>query len=351
MIASVPGNVGVESIVAAGIAQKTDLPDVRKIDIAHIVDTGNVRKTYTDIEELAASINEYGLLQPISVKALAPDDQGLPRYELVAGFRRWKAFQLLHEQRKGFALIDVILVTGDKLTLQLVENLQRADLTAQEREQGIALMCESGVPKGDVAKLLSKSMSFVSRNIGAHEIRQVLDDAGINTSDIDTTIIYALHKIAGDKDVLRDAARQLIASGGTKAVAERIVSQYGAAQKILTETAEVETYEESLPSVSEAEKSIEEVDGNPAFEVEEEPSLVAAKETRLSREKSAVREPKSIEDDFPETFPERLVRFDEVAEAILDYIREVELRHMEATNRAMAGKEILTLLRKRLCND
>ena len=105
MIAPVSGNIGADSIAAAGIAKKNDLPDVRKIDIAHIVDTGNVRKTYTDIDELAASIKEYGLLQPISVKALASDDQGLPRYELVAGFRRWKAFRLLHDQNKGFAMI------------------------------------------------------------------------------------------------------------------------------------------------------------------------------------------------------------------------------------------------------
>ena len=356
MIAPVSGNIGADSIAAAGIAKKNDLPDVRKIDIAHIVDTGNVRKTYTDIDELAASIEEYGLLQPISVKALASDDQGLPRYELVAGFRRWKAFRLLHDQNKGFAMIDAILITGDKLVLQLVENLQRSDLTAREREEGIALICESGVPKGDVAKMLSKSTSFVSRNVGAHEIRKVLDDAGIDTSDIDTTTIYVLHKIADNKHLLQYAANRLIDGGGTKSVAERIVSQYDASREaagtVETED-DNETYEESLPA--ETEKSIEEADGNSDSGVEEPPLAQSeekvVKETKLLPKKSAVRESKSIkDDDFPETFPERLIRFDEVAKAILDYIREVELRHMEA-NRAMAGKEILTLLRKRLCND
>jgi ParB/RepB/Spo0J family partition protein len=369
MIAPVSGNVDVESIAAAGIARKNDLPDVRKIDIAYIVDTGNVRKTYTDIEELAASIEKYGLLQPISVKALAPDDQGLPRYELVAGFRRWKAFQLLHDQNKGFAMIDAILVTGDKLVLQLIENLQRSDLSAREREQGIALICEGGVPKGDVAKLLSKSMSFVSRNIGAHEIRKTLDDAGINTSDIDTTIIYALHKIADSKYFLQDAAKQLIASGGTKSAAERIVSQivpqYEAARKNpLTELAEIEDNDgnstlgvDKLPitqskgSLAEAEDD----DGNSALEVEK-PPLTQSKETKLSPKKSVARKSKpSMEDDFPETFPERLVRFDEVAKTILDYIermeQDVKLYNIDANlHRLMAGKEILALLWKRLCN-
>jgi ParB/RepB/Spo0J family partition protein len=301
---------------------------VRKIDIAHIVDTGNVRKTYTDIEELATSIEDHGLLQPVSVKALVPDGQGFPRYELVAGFRRWKAFQLLHEQNKGFAMIDAILVTGDKLVLQLVENLQRSDLSAREREEGIALMCESGIPKGDVAKLLSKSLSFVSRNVGAYAIRKVLDDAGIDTSGIDTTIIYALHKIADNKYILQNAARQLIAGGGTKSVAERIIPQYEANR---TAPAETENDDDNSDS------------GRADAPTQPEKKT---KETKVSPKKPAVRKSESgMEDDFPETFPEKLVRFDEVAEAIYDYIERAEL------HKSIAGKEILTLLYKRLCND
>jgi ParB/RepB/Spo0J family partition protein len=368
----VSGSVDMESIAAAGIAKKNDLPDMRKIDISHIVDMGNVRQVYEDIEELAASIEEHGLLQPISVKVLDPDPQGLPRYELVAGFRRWKAFQYLYGQSKGFAMIDAILVTGDKLILQLIENIQRADLAPKERESGIALICASGVPKGDVAKMLSKSTSFVSRNIGAYEIRKFLDDAGINTSNIDTTILYALHKIADDKDFLPTAGRQLIDGGGTKSMAELIVTRYEAAQKaknFVPNLVEKETYADD-PQPVEAEKPIEKDDSDSTSSIpppsSPSPENVAESstqpESQVKPEKSAgIRELKSSKaetekDDFPENFPEKYVRFDKVAETILDYISRVEQeadqnRSIAGVHRSMAGKEILTLLQKRLCND
>jgi ParB/RepB/Spo0J family partition protein len=330
MKSPVLGSINIESINASGIARKDDIPDIRKIDIAYIVDTGNVRKEYTNIEELASSIEEHGLLQPISVKVLDPDPQGLPCYELVAGFRRWKAFQLLHSQGKGFALINAIVVTGDKLILQLIENLQRSDLTPQEREQGIVLLCET-IPKGNVAGMLAKSQSFISRNIGAFEIRKSLNNAGVDTTNIDTTVVYILHKIA-DKD-LPAAAKQLIAEGGTKSVAEQIVSWYEAAQKVQKVAGETE------PGV------------HKPTPVNSNPPKAQPESKQTKPEKPAFREPKSpyleVKDDFPDVFPEKLVHFDDVAKAIIDYIEFQEID----VNRKMAGKEILTLLWKRLLYD
>ena len=66
-----------------------------KISLDQIKETGNVRTSYNDkkIQELADSIFKYGLINPISVKPLPEDENGIKQYELVAGHRRLRAFR------------------------------------------------------------------------------------------------------------------------------------------------------------------------------------------------------------------------------------------------------------------
>src|SRR5271166_7160466 len=95
----------------------------------------NPRKRFDDgeLDELAASIKERGVIQPIVVRAI-------PRiadaYEIIAGERRWRA-----AQRAGLHDIPVIVVeAGDREALEIgiVENVQRADLDALEEAAGYA---------------------------------------------------------------------------------------------------------------------------------------------------------------------------------------------------------------------
>ena len=81
------------------------------------------------IEELAASIREYGLIQPITVRPL---DKGY--YQIIAGERRWRA-----SRAAGLKEVPVrILEADDKLAIELalVENLQREDLNPMEEAAG-----------------------------------------------------------------------------------------------------------------------------------------------------------------------------------------------------------------------
>ena len=64
----------------------------QKISLSQIIETGNVRKEYQDIEELAKSIKDSGLMQPIVVKRAGVTDSGIQQYELIAGHRRKRAF-------------------------------------------------------------------------------------------------------------------------------------------------------------------------------------------------------------------------------------------------------------------
>lgn len=77
-----------------------------------------------ELEELAASISEVGLLQPISVR------QVRDRYQIIAGERRWRAYKLL-----GRTTIEALVISvdeSDMAVLALVENIDRADLCDYE---------------------------------------------------------------------------------------------------------------------------------------------------------------------------------------------------------------------------
>lgn len=108
------------------------------------------------LQELAESIKKQGLLQPLIVRALSPD-----QYEIIAGERRWRASQLA-----GLSDVPVILKQVDDETamaMALVENLQREDLNAMDQARAMQrLTTEFALTHQQVAELLSKSRAAVS---------------------------------------------------------------------------------------------------------------------------------------------------------------------------------------------
>ena len=113
------------------------------------------------LDELAASIQAQGLLQPILVRPL----QGSPgMYEIIAGERRWRA-----SQRAG--LVEVAVVVRDMndqeaLLVALMENLQREDLTPLEEAQGMQQLKEEfGLSQEDLASRLGKSRSAIANTL------------------------------------------------------------------------------------------------------------------------------------------------------------------------------------------
>lgn len=108
------------------------------------------------IEELAASIREYGLIQPITVRPL---DKGY--YQIIAGERRWRA-----SRAAGLKEVPVrILEADDKLAMELalVENLQREDLNPMEEAAGYKkLMDDYGLTQEQVASRVQKSRPAVT---------------------------------------------------------------------------------------------------------------------------------------------------------------------------------------------
>ena len=113
-----------------------------------------------DLEELAASIREQGVIQPIVV---TPTDEG--RYTIVAGERRWRA-----AARAGLKEVPVVVrqVAGEQelLELALVENLQRSDLDPlEEAEAYESLRARFGLSQADIAKKVGKGRSTVTNSL------------------------------------------------------------------------------------------------------------------------------------------------------------------------------------------
>lgn len=107
------------------------------------------------LNELAASIQASGLLQPVVVRA----NHG--SYQLIAGERRWRAVQRLGWQR----IPAVVKEVDDRtlLTLALIENLQRDELSAIEEAQSYhRLIEEFGVSQVEVARLVGRDRSTVA---------------------------------------------------------------------------------------------------------------------------------------------------------------------------------------------
>ncbi|MBZ0254027.1 MAG: ParB/RepB/Spo0J family partition protein [Candidatus Methylomirabilis sp.] len=116
------------------------------------------RKSFDEarIEELAASIREMGIIQPIIVRPL-PTGQ----YELVAGERRWRA-----AQRAGLQTVPVVikdLQDADTVALALIENIQRQDLNAVEEAEALGrLVQEFGLTQEQVAQRVGKDRSTIT---------------------------------------------------------------------------------------------------------------------------------------------------------------------------------------------
>jgi ParB family transcriptional regulator, chromosome partitioning protein len=139
----------------------------------------NPRKRIDDLQldELAASIRERGVIQPILVRAIP---RVADTYEIIAGERRWRA-----AQRAGKHEIPIIVVEADEreaLEIAIIENVQRTDLNALEEAAGYAqLGADYGYSHSDIARVVGKSRSHVANtlrllNLPAHS--QMLLSAG-----------------------------------------------------------------------------------------------------------------------------------------------------------------------------
>ena len=139
-----------------GGAQSTGLA---VLPIAQITpDPSQPRRHFDEaaLEELAASIAQRGVIQPLIVRRM---DNG--RYQLVAGERRWRAAQKARLHEVPALIRD--LSDRDVMALALIENLQREDLNPIEEARAYSRLAESeGLTQAEIARMVDKSRSHVA---------------------------------------------------------------------------------------------------------------------------------------------------------------------------------------------
>lgn len=123
----------------------------------------NPRRVFAEaeLEELAASIRERGIIQPILVRTVAG---AMDQYEIIAGERRWRA-----AQRAGVHDVPIVLLEvsdREALELAIIENVQRTDLNPLEEAMGYqALADEFGHGQDEIARIVGKSRSHVANTV------------------------------------------------------------------------------------------------------------------------------------------------------------------------------------------
>ncbi|NTF33350.1 ParB/RepB/Spo0J family partition protein [Rhizobium skierniewicense] len=123
-----------------------------------------------DLQDLASSIRQHGIVQPVVVRTVAEG-----RYEIIAGERRWRAAQLA-----GFTDVPVIVRDVDDRTaleLAIVENVQRSDLNPLEEAMGYdQLIAEHGYTQNDLGEIIGKSRSHVANSLRLLKLPEAVRD-------------------------------------------------------------------------------------------------------------------------------------------------------------------------------
>ncbi|MGL4323855.1 MAG: ParB/RepB/Spo0J family partition protein [Beijerinckiaceae bacterium] len=178
----------------------------------------NPRRTFTEseLEDLANSIREKGILQPIIVR---PIDGLADAFEIIAGERRWRA-----AQRAGLHEAPVVVVEAndrEAMEIAIIENVQRSDLNPVEEAAGYdRLMSEFSYAQNDLAKIIGKSRSHVANTLRLLKlpagVRSFVEDGRLSAGHA-----RALLSVAEPEKIARMAVEQGLSVRDVERLAQR----------------------------------------------------------------------------------------------------------------------------------
>ncbi|MBV9325895.1 MAG: ParB/RepB/Spo0J family partition protein [Chloroflexi bacterium] len=211
------------------------LPELRYVPLAAIdVPRRPVRRALGDISGLAESMDDYGLQQPISVRVVGD------RYRLTSGLRRLEAARMLHWQQ---VLAFVRSVDADQAyLLDLIENLQREDLSAEEEADALGeLVRTRGWTLQQVADAIKRSVTYVSRRVRIFEdpeLREAISQRGLPVSTAEVLL-------AAEPELRSDLIRRSLDEGWDQAHARVAVRALDTATALEVESDEQSEYRDS----------------------------------------------------------------------------------------------------------
>jgi ParB family transcriptional regulator, chromosome partitioning protein len=187
----------------------TNFPKVIEIELSRIVaNPDQPRKTFdpVSLQELAQSIEQHGLLQPITVK---PHESDL--FMLVAGERRYRAHELLKKPT-----IFAIVTDGNVQELALIENVQREDLHPVELARALSDLMESrSYTQEDLGRVIGKARNTVASLLSLNNLPEEIR-VECPTSDISKSVLIEIARLPNKEDQLR--MWQEVKSGSLKTV-------------------------------------------------------------------------------------------------------------------------------------
>ncbi|MEA2162942.1 MAG: ParB family transcriptional regulator, chromosome partitioning protein [Thermoanaerobaculia bacterium] len=162
-----------------------------------------------NIEELAASIKEKGVLEPILVRNAGPN-----RYQIISGERRFRAASLAGLDE--IPAIELDVDDKEQLEIALIENIQRKDLTAFEEAEGfLALQQKFGYTHEKISHVIGKSRTTITETLSLNDIpdriRAMCREAGISSK---STLVQIAR--AGDEPAMEEIVRRFAAGESTR---------------------------------------------------------------------------------------------------------------------------------------
>lgn len=180
------------------------------------------------ISELAASITQHGLLQPLTVRPLADGT-----YQLVAGERRWRASRLA-----GLDEVPVIvreMNDREAAEIALIENLQREDLNPMEEAVGLSTLMETyGLTQEETAKAVSKSRPAVTNALRLLHLPAAVRDL-VGSGQLSAGHARAILSFADEKQQVA-AAKAAVENGWSVREVERQAKKARTAREVSRET-------------------------------------------------------------------------------------------------------------------
>lgn len=175
---------------AKPMTEPAQMDDAKHIPLSSISFGPNTRETSgldaASIKELAESIRERGVMQPITVRRV------LTGFEVVAGTRR-----LMAAGRAGLTTIPAIVIDADEmesLVLNIIENVQRENLNLRETAGAVRQMLAVFGKPADVSRKLGKSKAWVSKHMAitspsfSQDVKALMDDGSCNDADLLNTL-------------------------------------------------------------------------------------------------------------------------------------------------------------------
>lgn len=169
----------------------------------------NPRKDVGDVSELAASIKEVGIMQNLTVVPWFDEKMNVSdedkKYRVIIGHRRLAAAKEAGLDALPCAVVN--MTPKEQISVMLLENMQRKDLTLYEEAQGMQMMMNFGDSADDIAKSTGLSKSTVYRRVrlcelDADALRSIPKDRQINISDFDR--LFKIENAEKRNEILRD---------------------------------------------------------------------------------------------------------------------------------------------------